>query len=175
MRTTVWLAGGLWLLLVAAAAAQEPKVVKPGPEHEKLKKMVGTWDAAIDMMGTESKGTVTYEMGLGNLWRLGHFKADFGGMKFEGMDATSYDPAKKKYVNIWIDSAGPTYLLSRGNYDKEGRLVMKGKMSHEGKTMDVTMTSVLKDENTIIFTMTTPGEGGKDMTMMKITYKRKGG
>jgi hypothetical protein len=176
MRTTVWLAGGLWVLLTAGtAAAQEPKVVKPGPEHAKLKKLVGTWDATVDMMGKESKGTMTYKLGLGGLWLLEHFKADFGGMEFEGMGATSYDPAKKAYVNIWIDSMAPTPMISKGNYNAEGHMVMKGKMRTEGKAMDVTMTSVMKDENLIVFTMTTAGEGGKDMTIMKITYKRKGG
>jgi hypothetical protein len=175
MRTTVWLAGGLWVLLATGVGAQEPKVVKPGPEHEKLKKLVGTWDATVDMEGKESKATATYKLGLGGLWLLEHFKADFGGMKFEGHGATSYDPAKKKYVSIWIDSMNPAPMTMRGNYNAEGHMVMKGKMPMGEKSMEVTMTSVMKDDNTIVSTMTVPGEGGKEATFMKITYKRKGG
>jgi hypothetical protein len=175
MRRTLWVAGGLWLLLAAGAAAQEPKGTKPGPEHAKLKKIVGTWDATVEMMGKESKGTVTYKMGLGGLWLLEHFKADFDGMKFEGMGATSYDPAKKKYVSVWADSMTPTPMITEGTYDDEGRMVMKGKMTFAGKAVPVTMTSVMKGEDTLVSTMTMEGPDGKEMTFMKITYKRKGG
>jgi hypothetical protein len=168
MRLTVSMA----VLLLAAwvVPAQEP--VKPGAEHAKLKAMEGTWDATIEMMGSTSKGTMTYQMGLGGLWLLETFKGDFGGMTFEGRGMTSYDPHKKKYITVWIDSHSTTPMISEGNYEKEGRMVMKGEMTHDGKAMKLTMTTEMKDMNNMVFTMTSPGPDGKDFPMMKITYKR---
>jgi len=147
--------------------------IKPGPEVEKLKALVGVWDATIHSKEGDSKGTMTYKMGLGGLWLFENFQGEFGGMKFEGQGMTSYDPAKKKYVNIWIDSMSATPMISEGSYDKSGRMVMKGQMpSPDGKGMPVTMTSERKDNDNMVFTMTAPKDGGT-FEMMKITYKRR--
>jgi hypothetical protein len=172
MRRITWLAGGLLVLFAAPVVGQEPKGVEPGPEHAKFKKLVGTWDATIAMQGNEAKGTMTWHLGLGNLWLLEHFKADLGDMKFEGMGATTYDPAKKQYVSVWLDSMSTTPMITHGNY-KGDKMVMKGKMNQGGKMMNVTMTSVMKDNNNIVFTMTTDGPDGNAMEMMKISYKRR--
>src|SRR5438132_12172911 len=153
MRTVLSLAVVL-VLLACAAPAQEP--VKPGPEHKKLHAMVGIWDATIHSKEGDSKGTMTYKMGLGGLWLLESFESDFGGMKFEGRGATSYDPAKKKYVNVWIDSMSASPMISEGIYDSQGRMVMKGEMPQGGKTTTVTMTSEMKDNDNMVFTMTSP-------------------
>src|SRR5262249_239816 len=64
------------LLVVPAARAQEPP--KPGPEHEILKKLAGTWDVTMKGGGVESKGTVTYKMDLGGLWLVSSMESEFG-------------------------------------------------------------------------------------------------
>jgi hypothetical protein len=169
----MWLAGAVWVFFAVGAKAQEEKGVQPGPEHEKFKKMVGTWDANVEAMGKKFKGTTTYHMGPGNLWLLEHFRSDFEGMKFEGMGAMTYDPAKKVYTHLWLDSMSTTPMISHGNFDDNNRMVMKGKVTKGDKTANVTMTSMMKGENTMIFTMSMPGEDGKAMQMMKITYTRQ--
>src|SRR5260370_9109650 len=74
MRLTcrMLLACALVIWLVPGTRAQEP--FKPGPEHEHLKQMEGTWDATVKFGGEESKGTMTYKMGLGDMWLLSHFE-----------------------------------------------------------------------------------------------------
>jgi hypothetical protein len=62
-----------------------------------------------------------------------------------------------------------TPMIAEGNYDKQGRLVMKGK--HHGK--EVTMISEMKDKNTMTFTMNGPGPDGKEGEYFKITYTRQ--
>ena len=39
----------LALCVATPALAQAPPVPQPGPEHEMLKKDVGTWDATVEM------------------------------------------------------------------------------------------------------------------------------
>jgi hypothetical protein len=169
----------LTLLLAAFAAtarltAQAPEV-KPGPEHELLKESEGTWDATIKMMGGDSKGTETCKMGLNGLWLLEHFKAELGGMPFEGRGATSYDATKKKYVGVWIDSMATSPMVSEGTYDKKTKtMTMVGAMPMpDGKTTKATMTTVYTDKDAKTFTLTAAGPDGKEVEMLQITYKRR--
>jgi len=159
----------------AGLTAQEPPPAKPGPEHEHFKELAGTWDATIHMKEGESKGVMVSKVGLGGLWLLDHFKADFGGMNFEGMGGTSYDAGKKKYVSVWIDSMSTAPMVSEGTYDKQNKtLTMVGSMPMPGgKSVKTTMTTTMKDADTMVFSLVAQGNDGKDGEMMKITYKRR--
>jgi len=174
--TSLALAAAVGLFAVAAPlTAQGPPQVKPGPEHAIFKDWAGKWDATIKDGGGEFKGVATWEVVLNDLWVAEHFKADFGGKPFEGMGATSYDPAKKKYVNVWIDSMSTSPLISEGTYDKATKtLKMTGNMpGPDGKLSKVNMTYVQKDADTKVFTLTGAGPDGKTMEMLHITYKRR--
>src|SRR5439155_18730659 len=105
--------GALMALLTPATSAQPPSP-KPGPEHEHLKKMEGTWDAVIRAGEGESKGTMVYKMELGGFWLVSDFKAEFGGQPFRGRGVDGYDPVKKKYVSSWVDSMSPMLLVFEG-------------------------------------------------------------
>ena len=171
----------LSLVLVPLAAtahlnAQKFPEIKPGPEHAFLKESEGDWDATVKSMGGESKGTVSYKSALNGLWMLEHFKAELGGKAFEGHGATSYDPAKKKYVNVWIDSMVTSPMVSEGTYDKSTKtLTLVGDMPMpDGKTTKATMTTVYNDANTKTFTLRAAAPDGKDFEMLHIIYKRRG-
>jgi hypothetical protein len=176
LRTFLTVTTALGMLAVAGRlTAQQPPEIKPGPEHEKLKESVGTWDATVKSMGGESKGTQTCKLGLNGLWLLEHFKADLGGMTFEGHGATSYDPAKKKYVNVWIDSMSTRPMISEGTYDKSTKtMTLVGDMPMpDGKSMKTTLVTVHKDADTQIFRLLGAGPDGKEFEMIHITYKRR--
>src|SRR5712671_4063554 len=85
----------------AAALGQSPPT--PGPEHETLKKLEGTWNAKIKMGDSESAGTATYKMECGCLWLMSDFRGEFFDQKFQGRGMDGYDPEKKKYVSVWVD------------------------------------------------------------------------
>jgi len=176
MRKVLMLTLTLGVLATAARlAANEQPDVKPGPELAVLKESEGVWDATIKTKEGESKGVQSCKSDLNGLWFLEHFKADFGGMNFEGRGATSYDPAKKKYVGIWIDSMSTSPMVSEGTYDSKTKtMTMKGDMPMpDGKSMKATMTTVTKDANTRVFTIRCAGPDGKDFEMLQITYKRR--
>ena len=99
----------------------------PGPEHEALKKLEGTWNAKIKMGEDESAGTMTYKMECGGLWLTSDFRGEFGGQKFQGRGVDGYDQEKKKYVSVWVDSMSTRPTLFEGTYDKEKKtLTMTG-------------------------------------------------
>jgi hypothetical protein len=159
------------ILCVQVARAQVPQ---PAPEMEHLKKMVGTWDATIEMEGQQSKGTSVWKMDLGGMWLASEFKGEFGGMEFQGKGFDTYDAAKKKFVSVWMDSMSSTPMTMEGTMDKDGK---KYTMTGEGPGPDgnpakYKSVSEFKDADTILFTMYMVADD-KDNPMIKITYKRK--
>ena len=158
------------LILSSQASAEEPP--KPGPEHELLKKWVGIWDATMKIGGMESKGLAVYKMELGGLWLTSTFEGEFGGMKFTGRGLDSYDPVKKKYVGVWVDSMSTAPMLLEGTHDKDKKTTT---MTGEGPGMDGKPTkykavSEMKDDNTVIFSMYVAGDNEPAFV---ITYKRR--
>jgi hypothetical protein len=159
------------------ALAQMPPMPQPGPEHEMLKKDVGTWDATVEMFtapgapATVSKGTETVTM-LGGFWQLSEFKSEMMGQPFEGRGATGYDPAKKKYVGTWIDTMTPGYYTVEGTYDpaKKTMTAMMEGPDPSGVVTKIKETTEWKDADTRVFTMYAPD--GQTVSM-RIAYKRR--
>jgi hypothetical protein len=159
-------------LAAAPAAAQDFPVAKPGPEHELLKKHVGSWDTTMKFMGMESKGTATYKMELGGLWLSSTFEGEILGQKFSGHGMDSYDARKKKYVGAWFDSMSATPMFMEGTYDAGKKtLTMTGDgPGPDGTPVKHTGVTTWKDEDTIEFSMFM-GDGKEPM--FTIVYKRR--
>ena len=174
MRLTcrMLLACALVIWLAPKTRSQEPP--KPGAEHEHLKQMEGTWDATIKAGGQESKGTMTYKMGMGGYWLVSHFQGEFGGQKFEGRGMDTYDPFKKKYVSAWADSMAPFLLVMEGDLDKESKaLTMTGMGPSPAGIVKYKAVTKMPDADSMEFNLSAPGEGGKEAVMLTIVYKRK--
>jgi hypothetical protein len=159
-------------LTLAGTPIRAQEAVKPGPEHQMLKKWEGTWETTMKMAGMESKGSCTYKMELGGLWLVSNFESDLGGAKFTGKGLDSYDPAKKKYVGIWVDSWSTSPLNMEGTFDaKTKTLTMTGDgPGMDGKPTKFKAVSEWKDEDTVNFSMYM-GDGKEPG--FTITYKRK--
>ena len=160
----------MFALAVPATTAQDTP--KPGPEHEILNKMVGTWDMTMKFAGMESKGTVVYKLDLGGLWLSGTTECELMGQKFSGRSYDCFDSAKKKYVGVWIDSMSTTPMTMEGTYDKPTKtLTMAGEgPGMDGKPAKYKAVSVMPDDNTINFSMYM---GDAKEPAFTIAYKRK--
>jgi len=142
--------------------------------------MEGTWDAVVKtkMPGepaTESKGSMVWKMDLGGLWLVGDFKSSFGDLPFTGKGLDSYDARKKKYVSVWVDSFGTAPMIAEGSYDAATKtMTMTADYpGPDGKPVKHTMVTVLKGNDSMVFTMATPGKDGKEQVGLTITYTRK--
>ncbi len=167
MRTTI---AAVLVAVCGAGVAQEP--TKPGPEHEWLKKHEGTWTTTMKMAGMESKGTCVYKMELGGLWLASTFEGEVLGQKFTGKGMETYDPVKKKFTSIWVDSMGTSPVLTEGTYDKDKKTLT---MAGTGPGMDGAATkyksvSEYPDDDTVNFTMYM---GDAKEPAFTIVYKRK--
>jgi len=147
----------------------------PMPEHAKLKNMEGKWNFNLTAGdGSDASGVAVHKLECDGLWLTSDFACKFGGVPFQGKGLDGYDPDKKKYVSVWVDSMTPTPMIFEGDYDSTGKvLTMIAKAAGPDKK-PATWRSVSKiinaDEHTMEMFMTPMG--GTETSMMLIAYKR---
>ena len=181
----------LFLTLLATFAAApalraqppaEPPMPKPGPEQELFKQDAGTWDATVESWMAPgappmtSKGVETNVVACGGLCLVSDFKADFGGMPFDGHGTSAYDSIKKKYVGSWTDSMSTGLMIGESTYDPAKKVVtgyMEGP-DMTGKVVKSKSVVEYKADGSRVFTMYNRTPDGKEVAGMRITYvKRK--
>ncbi len=175
-KTQFSLIGSLLLAFAlndVAALGQAPPA--PGPEHEVLKKLEGTWNAKVKMGTNESPATATYKMICGGMWLMSDFQGQFADQKFSGQGLDSYDPEKKKYVSVWVDSMSTRPMLLEGTHDKEKKTTtMTGEApGPDGKLAKHKMVTHMPDDDHMTFTMYIIGDDGQENKIMTIEYTRK--
>ena len=180
MKRILSVAVATFLFAQVSFAQEQPPAPQPGPEHEVLKDMEGTWDTVMTMAGAPkdapaSKGKSVSKMEVGGLWLTSKFEGDFAGAKFEGRGIDGYDQTKKKYTAVWVDSMTTTPLILEGTYDaKTKALTMIGDFSGpDGKPAKFKIKSVIKDKDHHTSTMSMIGEDQKEQEMFSIEYARK--
>jgi hypothetical protein len=154
---------------------------KPGKEHKILAKEVGEWDAAVKVWEKpaakpmESKGKETNRM-LGDFWLVSRFEGELAGMPFVGGGAFGYDPVKKKFVGIWIDSMSPHQMTFVGDYDEDTETMTsmgEGFDLQTNKPCKTKMISRFTGDDTRVMEMHMQGDDGKFSKTMEITYTRR--
>lgn len=192
-----WLIPTAAALLVAAAAHREtaPRpshraapveatvqpAPRPLPQHEVLKEMVGVWDATIRMESGPgqpprlSRAIETDTMECGGLWLITDIRGEMMGSPFQGRGTYGYDPARGRYIGVWVDSTSTFFWLSEGDYDPRTRTLtmrMEGPGA-DGRMVGWRTTNRWKDSRTRIFTMYQPDAEGGEVPAMVITYTRR--
>lgn len=168
-----------FLAIVVSAAAGGvsfgQEFPQPGPEHERLKELVGEWDAVMEMGGQKSKATAVYRPICGGMWIESDFEGNLGGMKFQGRGLSGYDLRKKRYVGVWVQSVESAPMVFEGDYDAEKKLmVMTGtSFSPEGEPQKFKTTTHTKDKDHFTFKMFMVQPDGGEELAFTIEYTRR--
>jgi hypothetical protein len=153
----------------------------PGPQHQKLKAMEGTFDAEVTMQMAPhappmtSKGKMVNQLIFGGRYLHGDFKGDFMGMPFSGSQLVGYDNMKKAYFNAWIDSMSTALVVSNGSANSDGKTITcTAKIDCPADGSVKTMKSVITiiDNNTHTYEAYEVGADGKENKTMTIKYTR---
>ncbi|MBM3879552.1 MAG: DUF1579 domain-containing protein [Verrucomicrobia bacterium] len=164
-----------WALFLAALGAAAQGVPTPTPQHALLKRQAGEWTTTIKSPEGESNGTLSSKLECGGLWLSSDFRGEFAGQKFQGRGLDGYDPAKQKYVSVWVDSMSTQLMLFEGTYDDAKKtLSMKGDgPGPDGTPAKYRNETRFVDDDHLTFTMYLVGADGAETKMMTIEYVRK--
>jgi hypothetical protein len=155
------------------------KMAMPGPMHDLMKPMAGTFKATTKtwMAPGEpmvSEGTSENTWILGNRYLQTTFRGQMAGMPFEGFGLMGYDNMKKEFVSCWADNMGTGIAFSDGTADGSGKVLTMTSMMDDpvtGKQVPVKMITKVTDENQYMMTMSSMKDG-KEHLDMEITYTR---
>ena len=140
-------------------------------------KDVGTWDAEIEVRVApgappqRSTGVSHNRMECGGKWLVVDFTADSG---FSGHGVYGYDPAKGRYVGLWVDNMRSFAAVSEGTWDARTRtmeFVTEANLQG-GPTRWRDTTHSEGDDRQVMRTFFPSPDGG-EREVMTITYRRR--
>ena len=158
------------------------KAGTPGPEHEKLKALAGTYDAKVTMWmdpkmpPMEMAGKSENKLILGGRFLQMDFSGTMMGQPFNGIGMLGYDNIKKKYTSSWMDSMSTSVYGGEGIADKEGVITINTSMMDPVSGKAIKGRDVWKPgASGYTFEMWGPPMGGKgkEVKHMEITYTKK--
>ncbi|MBI4363826.1 MAG: DUF1579 domain-containing protein [Candidatus Latescibacteria bacterium] len=155
------------------------KASTPGPMHDLMKSMVGSWKAVTKSWSgpgepTVTEGTSENTLILGGRYLQSAFKGMFGGMPFEGVGIMGYNNQKKQFESVWVDNMGTAVAWSHGSVDPVGKVITMNATFPDpmtGQDTSYKMVTTIVDANQHQFAMV-GSKDGKDRTEMEITYTR---
>jgi predicted enzyme related to lactoylglutathione lyase len=121
------------------AAQMEMAAPKPGPEMEKLKFLLGKWNATVTYektplfpQGGEAKGPYEAKFGPGGFSVIADFEGT-GGPEgaFQGHEIISWDPTENGYKRYTFGNSFPGAFVSNGHWEVE-KLIFQGEFDFGG-------------------------------------------
>lgn len=153
--------------------------VKPGPEHQWLKRLVGQWTYHVAGGPSENdggEGTESFRP-IGELWVVGEGRGEMGGAPAETQMTLGFDPRKGRFVGSWIGSMMTEFWLYDGQLDSAGQVLT---LDSEGPSMTGDGTRAryqdiieFQDDDHRTLTARTQGAGGQWQELMKVHYRRR--
>ena len=177
LLVVVWLAATGAPLTGAIPGRAGPK---PTSQHKILAQSTGVWDARIEVRSPGesarvSRGKETATMTCGDLWLVTELNGEISGAPYHGRGTYGYDPARGKYLGVWIDSTATHPWLSEGDYDSEAKTLT---MRMEGPGADGRMglwrtVMEYKDARHRVFTMYQNLPDGSEVPGLVIRYAKQ--
>jgi hypothetical protein len=165
----------------AEMMAAYQKAGTPGPQHAALAEHAGTYDVKIrswEKPGAppmEETGTATRSMLLDGRVMAEEMHATMHGQPFTGHGMEGYDNVSGKYWSTWNDSMSTGLMVSEGTCDAQHVCTFTGSWNDPVTNAKVTtrMTTRWTSPTVEQFEMYGPGQDGKEMKMMELTYTKR--
>lgn len=100
---------------------------KPGPAHERLKELLGSyvvttrmWMGGSDSPPSESKGSAEITWFVEGRWIQIHWSGEFMGMLNKGLTILGYDNFKQRFVQTTVDAVQTCMNSASGLFDQKG-------------------------------------------------------
>lgn len=171
---------------------------QPGPEHNVLQSLVGTWQLSGTCYGPKTDkaggnadsqdraaqagtdegqpvgGTLTSEWALDKHFVKCHLRGTEGSRTIEGMGLTGYDNAKDKYVSSWADNQCTSIKMEEGTYDPSSKtFTFTGESKTlDGKTAKCRRIIQIKSDNEHTMTVFVTESGQAEKKVLEATFRR---
>jgi hypothetical protein len=177
-------AAGLSLFLaVLSVRGDDPgaaKATKKSPGHDELARLVGDWDAIVtyQIAGKENQGKARCQA----KWILNdncvqqEYNSNFMGRPLTILQLLSYDPGKKKIVEVHMTSLNGGALMNEGDSTNDGQeWKLEGPYFDAQLQKKTRLRTVYTFEDPDHFTLAwfTPGADGKETRTVHIAHTRK--
>jgi hypothetical protein len=156
----------------AAESNESPKRGQPGPEHQRLQSLVGTWNLSSE--GAQEKGRAEIKSIFGGRFVTEEVKLPLGDFAMEWIGIYGYDRNQKKYTAVWVDNMDTTTESAVGEIDATGMvLTFKGRHinPHTGKSESYTWRIARADDRKLTIEMF---EGDKERPAFVIHGEKVG-
>jgi hypothetical protein len=158
------------------------KAATPAEGHKRLEALVGTFDAKMrstidpNRPPEDSVGTSTNTWVLNGRYVEQEYDGEFMGEPYRGIGYTGYDNIQKKYVSVWMDTAGTGMMFLTSAADKSGKTINGSARIWDPlseKPLPVESKIVVTDNDHYSFELWGKAPNGKLMKLIDIQYTRK--
>ncbi len=162
-RKTVWgLCTLVTLVIGGAVHSQDPgkqdrdkmmgqwmAAAKPGPFHQHLKPLIGSWDCTVKMWMSPGMDPMVQKGRIERRWILERrfIMEEYEGsseMPFAGLGLVGYNNFTKQYEAVWMDTMSTGMYSETGTCDATGR-----KFTFTGENFDPISRKMKKTKSTI--------------------------
>jgi hypothetical protein len=164
----------------APPAGSAAMPMKPQPEMDKVKWLVGTWQCTGKTMASPMwpehpvEATVVADMTLDGFWILSHYKEKKTAqntMPISGDEYWSYDGAEKMWDRVSVDNMGGFGTATAKGWEK-GKLVWTGDALMGGQKMKVRDTFTEKNPREVTYSGEIGTPDGKWAAAWEATCKK---
>lgn len=124
----------------------------------------------------EANGSAEHTWVLGGRFLRMDVRGDMGGQPFQGLGYLGYDNIRGEYAAVWLDSMNTGIMRTSGAFDPGTQQYT------ESGTFSCPLTGEkdrpfrgewkVLDNDSLAYTMYSPGPDGKEVKGMEISYKR---
>lgn len=151
---------------------------KPGPMHEWMKGLEGTWQTEIKAFWPGAPegvqlGVTKRKLELGGRYLMTEYDGRWEGKFFRGLGSMGYNNVENRFEQTWMDTMGTGTMMVTGTADKDGKVLTL--------TGDFTMPGGMKAKSRQVFTIVSPTRhteifyhtvDNNEMKVMEITYTK---
>jgi hypothetical protein len=175
------------IILPAAGFAQEEKKQKegpqqdlPGPVHKRLGELAGSWNVSVRYVigDKQQEGTATCEAKsiLGGRFLQQDYTSNFQGQPFHVLQILGYDNARKKSIEIMLDTMGTSVLHNEGTVSDDGKVYTNSREPLDpqtGKPYKLRTVTTIIDRDNFTLEWFRVDAAGKDSKVVSMTHTRK--
>jgi hypothetical protein len=148
------------------AAKPALEAPQPGPEMDRLRFLLGTWDVSAEYakspmapQGGRAPGWYKAQLGPGGFSIVADFEADGPFGKEIGHQVLSWDPKLKSYTTVTVGNNFPGVIVGHAQWDGEN-LITKSEFDMEGVNVGMRATySRIQEKSTHMEEMVRVGDG----------------